>query len=928
MSVIKCKMCGGSLSYEVGSSVCECEYCGTKQTIPDTDDEKRLKLYERANKLRINNEFDKAAGVYESIVAEFQSEAEAYWGLVLCKYGIEYVDDPMTGKKIPTCHRSSFDSIFDDSNFDFVMENADTVARGIYREEAKQIEEIRKGIIEVSSKEEPYDIFICYKETAEDGERTIDSVIAQDVYEELTENGYRVFFSRISLEDKLGQEYEPYIFAALNSAKVMLVFGTQYDYLNAVWVKNEWSRFLQLMESGQKKTLIPCYKNIDAYDMPKEFAKLQAQDMGKVGATQDLIRGINKIFGKTSGSVNSAMESSKVSSVTTPLGYSEEPILKRIRMFLEDEDWDAASTYCEQVLNHNPECALAYVYKLMIGLKVTEQNKLGNLDKTFEHEKNYQKAIRFADENLKAELEGYNRAIIERKKENEYESALNIIKYAKTQDDYVGAKKAFESLGDYKDSKELAADADKLYHDFGMNSIYDGAIGLSKSDSINDLEKALKEFDTILGWKDADERKEALNVKLHEMKYESAIAFMNEANELLEQIKSGKYTDAYTELTNYDKCIEKFTQSAKKFEALREYMDSEEKLTQCDEIANQLKDEYKKKRDIYEKHKKRTVIKCLVACGVIVILVLLYIILVQPYLKNEGAYKNAKKLLENGSYVEADIEFSKIENYKDSKDLSKEAMYRLASKYYEEGEYKDAINVWDEIGDYKDSKTRVTDYFEKEYSDATDALSKKEYAKACEIFKKISGYKDADDRYLESSYEYACKLLEGKEYQSAIVWYQKCINYNDSKERILEAEYDYVLENKDLSDQTHTYLKELVKEKYPGSQKLFDELYTWKVDVLINKGASTVYYADRTNLEYTVVGGEPGVTKKIREVITYPNGEVEKGEWQSVHQGDTLSSYWADGVMQGPEFIGSTLKVEIVDESNKVLGEASIKVLN
>ena len=48
----------------------------------------------------------------------------------------------------------------------------------------------------------------------------MDSVIAQDVYDALTEKGYRVFFSRITLEDKLGTEYEPYIFAALNSAKV------------------------------------------------------------------------------------------------------------------------------------------------------------------------------------------------------------------------------------------------------------------------------------------------------------------------------------------------------------------------------------------------------------------------------------------------------------------------------------------------------------------------------------------------------------------------------------------------------------------------------------------------------------------------------------------------------------------------------------
>ena len=297
MAIIKCKMCGGDLEILEDSSVCECEYCGTKQTVPKVDDEKKLKLFERANRLRTACEFDKAAGVYETIVADFDQEAEAYWGLILCKFGIEYVDDPGTGKKIPTCHRSSFESLMDDPNFDMVMECADPIARRVYREEAKQIEELRKGIIEVSAKEEPYDVFISYKELGENGERTLDSVIAQDIYTELTDKGHRVFFSRISLEDRLGQEYEPYIFAALNSAKVMLVFGTDYEYFNAVWVRNEWSRFLALMGSDPQKFLIPCYKDIDAYDMPSEFRRLQAQDLGKIGAVQDLLRGIEKLIG-------------------------------------------------------------------------------------------------------------------------------------------------------------------------------------------------------------------------------------------------------------------------------------------------------------------------------------------------------------------------------------------------------------------------------------------------------------------------------------------------------------------------------------------------------------------------------------------------------------------------------------------------------
>ena len=122
MAIIKCKMCGGSLQISEDSSVCECEYCGTKQTVPKADDEKKLKLFDRAGRLLRGCEFDKAAGVFESIVADFPEEAEAYWGLVLCKYGIEYVDDPATGKKVPTCHRSSFDSVEDDPNFEQACE--------------------------------------------------------------------------------------------------------------------------------------------------------------------------------------------------------------------------------------------------------------------------------------------------------------------------------------------------------------------------------------------------------------------------------------------------------------------------------------------------------------------------------------------------------------------------------------------------------------------------------------------------------------------------------------------------------------------------------------------------------------------------------------------------------------------------------------
>ena len=402
MAVIKCKMCGGDLVLTERVTVAECEYCGSKQTVPNVDNEKKLTLFGRANRLRLANDFDKAAGVYESIVAEFTEEAEAYWGLVLCRYGIEYVDDPATGKKIPTCHRSSFDSIFEDTDFEQACENADPIARRLYRDEAKVIEEIRKGILAVSNKEEPYDIFICYKETDENGERTIDSVIAQEVYSLLTEKGYRVFFSRISLESKLGTEYEPYIFAALNSAKVMLVFGTDFEYFNAVWVKNEWSRFLKLMIQDSDKYLIPCYKNIDAYDMPKEFARLQAQNMGKVGANQDLLRGIDKLFGRDEKKPAAPM----VQQVVQSGGPNAVALLKRGNMALEDGNAYVAKRYFDDALNIDAELTDAYLGLTLVDFDIKAIEDLTNISfAQLTENKNFYRAMQFADPARKIELE-------------------------------------------------------------------------------------------------------------------------------------------------------------------------------------------------------------------------------------------------------------------------------------------------------------------------------------------------------------------------------------------------------------------------------------------------------------------------------------------------------------------------------------------
>ena len=485
MAIFKCKMCGGALEIASGASVIECEYCGTQQTLPKLDDDRKANMYDRANHFRRNNEFDKAMGIYENILNEDSSDAEAYWSLVLCRYGIEYVEDPSSRKRIPTVNRAQFTSIFDDDNYKSALQHADGYQKAIYEAEAKAINEIQKGILAISQKEEPFDVFICYKETDNSGRRTPDSVLANDLYHQLTQEGFKVFFSRITLEDKLGTAYEPYIFAALNSAKVMVVLGTKAEYFTAVWVKNEWSRYLALVkQSGGKKILIPAYKDMDPYDLPEEFSHLQAQDMSKLGFMQDLIRGIKKIA-QADAPAPAATTIVKETVVTGggAIGNAA-ALLDRGFMALEDGEWSKADGFFEEVLNQDAKCASAYLGKLMFDLKVRTRDDLKNYVNPYDENSNYRKAIRFADEAMKAELEGYLDACKKRVNittDGIYNEATALMDTGKPRE----ALALFAEVVDYKDAriryaKCLSEVAEKHtiaagdYHSVGLK--YDGTV--------------------------------------------------------------------------------------------------------------------------------------------------------------------------------------------------------------------------------------------------------------------------------------------------------------------------------------------------------------------------------------------------------------------------------------------------------------------
>ncbi len=742
MSVLICKMCGGNLEFIDSDSVCECDHCGRRQTIPQINDEKKLSLFNRANQLRADCDFDKASNVYEALISEFPSEAEAYWGLVLCKFGIEYVDDPLTHNKIPTCHRSSFNSVFDDEDYKATIENASVSARLLYEAEAKQIEEIRLGILDISEKEEPYDVFICFKEHDKFGDRTPESIMAQEIYEILTDKGYKVFFSRITLEDILGKEYEPYIFAALNSAKVMLAFGTSAEHYNSVWVKNEWSRFLQLIASGHKKTLIPCYADMEIEDMPAGFSKRQAQNMAKLGWQQDLIRGIEKLIPREEA------PKEKIIIKEAAGNPSVDSLLKRVFIFLEDSDWKNADDYAEKVLDIDPENAEAYLGKLMSELQVRKKALLKDLPKVFDNNSNYGKIMRYADFTLKKEIADYNNAIDERNKYNKgksiYDEATMLIPNAKTCKDYKEIARRFSMIPYFKDAAELAREynekSDRAYN----VETYAAAMEKYNSDNPKVIREAKELFSLIEDFMDSAARAAECESKAR-LTENSAVykrakeafdsadpAKIRSAQKLFESISDYKDSDVLasqceqkaTTVQARKICNEaKINLNGSNFTAIDKSIKElgtiigfenadelrEKLIAKKDSIikANQQKQREREAAEKQRIKKAKTKKAAKASVKIIAVLTVLCtigaVLFITLWVAPKDKYDTAIEHFNNGEYEEAISLFSEIKHFKDSKNKISEVKYAYAEHMLDNGDIDGAYLLYSELAGYNEN---------------------------------------------------------------------------------------------------------------------------------------------------------------------------------------------------------------------------------
>ena len=514
-----CKNCGELLVFEDGQKTTVCELCGMEQTLPKIDDPKKIELLVKANEYRMASRFDVAKKQYESIIAQYPDDNEAYWCKLLCVYGIEYVDDFVTARKIPTCHRTVRESIFNNTDYKLIISRASIEEKAIYETEAKEIDRLQKEIIEKANKEQPYDIFICFKDSDENGRRTTDSQYANKIYTHFTRLGYKVFFSPVTLKSRAGEEYEPIIYSALYTAKVMLFVCANKEYVSAPWVRNEWSRFLEFMREDYTKVLLPCLKDVYPYDLPEELSKIQVMDITDIDFYESLTRQIDSKFGRVNTVTSTRIEQNVTQSAQIVDGKQKtiHNYLERINIFLDDNDWQRVNEYAEKILDEDPKNARAYLVKTFFDFKVKSVVQL--LEKpNFESNLNYIKVIKFADGELKTQLDEAVKQKETARLDAIYNTVREELSNAKTEQDFESVAELLGKIKTYKDSASLLRKCDEGKENIRKDEVYEQAKQKAVGENVDDYKTAIRLYESIPNWRDSKAQIGYCNKRIEELK--------------------------------------------------------------------------------------------------------------------------------------------------------------------------------------------------------------------------------------------------------------------------------------------------------------------------------------------------------------------------------------------------------------------------
>lgn len=171
---------------------------------------------------------------------------------------------------------------------------------------------------------------------------------------------------------------------------------------------------------------------------------------------------------------------------------------ERVKILIEDKDFNGAHNTIERFLDENPTCSIAYLYKILIDYKMTSFDDLKEHGSPLDNNPNYKRALEFAEtENEKKEIEAINLYITDRinvaKKRRIYNEAISCL----NKHQYAWAIEKFESIKDYEDSASKIEECKVAWEERKKVVRYKNAVtiaGEAKNNKkgIKKLEKAIE----------------------------------------------------------------------------------------------------------------------------------------------------------------------------------------------------------------------------------------------------------------------------------------------------------------------------------------------------------------------------------------------------------------------------------------------------
>ncbi len=364
-------------------------------------------------------------------------------------------------------------------------------------------------------------------------------------------------------------------------------------------------------------------------------------------------------------------------------------LLERGFLELEDGEWEKADGFFEEVLNIDPKESRAYLGKLMAEKKVCKIEKLVSLSEPIGENNNYKRSVRFADEEFKEELEGYEATIRERleneRKEALYQEAVNYIKEKK----YHTAVSVLEKLGKYKDTQRLIIECNSAINDIAKEKTYSIACEKLENAEIKaEVEEAVKMFASVINWKDA-------KAKIDECR--------KRAEELPEE---------------------------------KEIVDEELEVKEYEDEGDATEESF------YKVNARHTIIAIAVAVGILFLIIIMAIF--AKLADNEKDYRRAQEYLNLGKYTEAVQIFEKLNQYKDSPEMVTEARYQRAISNMVPENVLMAYDEFSRLGTYKSSKELLEDTKQMVYDEAVEKYRNQYFEAAESYFGYLDDFQDTE----------------------------------------------------------------------------------------------------------------------------------------------------------------------------------------